>query len=61
MQQLGDAQYLLGFGDTTTHTITESAVALQRGEIVDFIVMPRSTLFDDATKVKASFSWIAQE
>ena len=60
-QQLGDAQYLLGFGDTTTHTITESAVALRRGDIVDFIVMPRSTLFDDATKVKASVSWIAKE
>ena len=52
---------MLGFGDTTTHTITESAVALQRGDIVDFIVMPRSTLFDDATKVKASVSWIVQE
>lgn len=60
-QLLGDAQYLLGFGDNTTHTISESAIALQSGDIVDFIVMPRSTLFDDATEVKARVTWVANE
>ncbi|MGJ8679555.1 winged helix-turn-helix domain-containing protein [Paraglaciecola sp.] len=54
--QLNDAQDLTGFGTTTTYQVTGSDIALKQGDAVDFIVMPRSTFFDDATIVTASVS-----
>lgn len=52
--QLNDSGDITGFGDTTTYQIAGYGISLQQGDVVDFIVMPRSTFFDDATIVTAS-------
>ncbi|MGJ8679554.1 hypothetical protein [Paraglaciecola sp.] len=54
--QLNGAQDITGFGTTTTYQVTGSDIALEQGDFIDFIVMPKDTFYDDATIITASVS-----
>lgn len=54
--QLDDSLDIIGFDNPNTHSVTGNNLLLQQEDVIDFLVMPRSTFFDDATKVTATVS-----
>lgn len=51
--QIRQSKDILGFSEISTHEVKAYNITLKQGDVVDIIIMPRSTFFDDATVVTA--------
>ena len=58
--QIGESQDIIGFGDANIYRPINQQLWLLKGDTIDFIVMPRSSFFDDVTLIEATVELVSE-